>query len=269
MKAVKKPKAASPKRGAGKDPSTRAVVKALEALELLRGQAEWLPLQSIAAAIGLVKSSAYRILRSLESGGLVESAGGSYRIASQVGPLLPMPFLKTLGDAARDTMRELSMNYRESVALAFLFENHMEVVAMIDSPELISVGNVVGRILPPNSSSLGKSIMAFQTLDKREKLLRCYGLHRFTPNTIVDPVALSADYAAIQKRGYAIDNEENAIGGCCFGAPIREAGGMAYAALSVSFLKPRVPEGAALQQFLTRLKEGAKQIHEAVAKSQP
>ncbi|MDX2178982.1 MAG: IclR family transcriptional regulator [Bryobacteraceae bacterium] len=245
-----------------RDPSTRAVLKAFEALELVRCAENWLTLQEIADAVGLVKSSTYRLLRSLESTGLVESSGGAYRLTGHVGPLLPISSLKTLVGAAKEPMRDLSMSYRECVSLAYLFENHMEVVAMMDSPETVSVGNVVGRILPPNASSLGKSIMAFQTVEKREQLLRCYGLHRFTQHTIVDPLALSAELAVTAKRGYATDAEENAIGGCCFGVPLRQPNGLAFGAISVSFLKPRVPEGQGLEQFIAKLRGAAAAVEE-------
>ena len=50
------------------------------------------------------------------------------------------------------------------------FENRIEVVATVESPHLIRMGNTVGRILPPHASSLGKAVTAFQREEVRDRL---------------------------------------------------------------------------------------------------
>ncbi len=45
------------------------------------------------------------------------------------------------------------------------------------------MGNTPGGI-QPHASAIGKSIAAFQTEERREKLLRSYGIVRMTPRTI-------------------------------------------------------------------------------------
>src|SRR5574341_1041703 len=87
---------------------------------------------------------------------------------------------------AMPCMKELSREFRETVSLAFLFENHIEVVEVVESPQKVQMGNVVGGVIPPHASSLGKSITAHQPEGRREKLLRAYGICQFTPGTITD-----------------------------------------------------------------------------------
>ena len=137
-------------------------------------------------------------------------------------------------------MKQLNREFRETVSLAMRFENHVEVVATVESPQLIRMGNTVGRILPPHASSLGKAITAFQPEDRRESLLRSYGLHRFTDHTIVDEVELKRELERIRKAGYSLDAEESALEGCCFGAPIRGADGSVIGAISLSMPKMRL-----------------------------
>ena len=55
------------------------------------------------------------------------------------------------------------------------FDNRIEVVATLDSPQLIRMANTVGRILPPHASSLGKAITAHLPDDVVERLRRSYG----------------------------------------------------------------------------------------------
>ena len=136
-------------------------------------------------------------------------------------------------------MRHLSQEFGETITLALLFENHIEVVAVIDSPHRVNMINTVGGIIPPHASSLGKCITAFQADGRAQKLLRAFSLVRFTPNTIVDEAALSKELELVRARGYATDFEESTLGGCCLSAPILGKEGQAVAAISISMPKMR------------------------------
>ena len=89
--------------------------------------------------------------------------------------------------------------------MAALFENHVEVVAVFESKQLMRMTNTPGRILPPNASSLGKAVTAFQPAGIGEKLVRSYGTHRFTANTITDEIELREEFARIREQGFAED----------------------------------------------------------------
>jgi len=69
---------------------------------------------------------------------------------------------------------------------------------------------------------------------KREvnDLLLCYGLQRFTPNTITTPVEPKAELRAVVERGYSIDNEEVEDGVRCAGAAMLGHSGCPLAAIS-------------------------------------
>jgi IclR family acetate operon transcriptional repressor len=147
--------------------------------------------------------------------------------------------LKQVADASRPWMKNLSQEFRETISLAFLFENHIEVTAVIDSPHRVSMGNMVGSLIPPHASSLGKCIAAFQPDARRDMLLRSFGLVRFTPSTIVEEVTLNKELNLVRAQGYASDLEETTLGGCCLGAPIFGRDGNAVAAISISTPKMR------------------------------
>src|SRR5438309_446962 len=126
-----------------------------------------------------------------------------------------------------ERIRTLCMEFRETISMACLFDNHLEVIQVAESPQIIRMGNTVGRIVPPHASSLGKSVTAFLDEETREKLLRSYGTNPFTPHTIVDPLALRREFDQIRADGYALDREESTEGGVCFGAPVRQKQGKA------------------------------------------
>jgi DNA-binding IclR family transcriptional regulator len=246
----------------GKDPYlSRAAAKALEILTFLRDQEVPVGLNTIARQIGLTKASAFRLLQTLEvSGYLTMPATGLYQFVPEIGSVVPARLATQILTNATPHMRDVSRELRETVSLAVLFENRSEVVAVVESNEIIRMSNVVGHILPPNASSLGKVITAFQSHERREKLLRSFGVYRFTEHTITDPAILDREYQEIRNRGFARDREETVYGGNCFGVPIFSPSGNVLAAMSVSMPTMRLRDIQHENAVVTRLLCAAKEI---------
>jgi IclR family acetate operon transcriptional repressor len=59
-------------------------------------------------------------------------------------------------------------------------------------------------------------------------------LRQVSPRTIVTLPHLFEELAAIRRRGYAIDDEEHAVGVRCVAAPVFAASGEVVAAIGVS-----------------------------------
>ena len=244
---------------------SRAVSKALTTLQLLQTSSSPLALNEVAQQIGLSKTSAFRLLRTLEAEGcLTSDAWGRYRIAAEVQYTVPSQFLVRLLRVVMPLMRELSTQLRETVSLAALFDNRIEAIAVVESPETIRMSNVVGHILPPNASSLGKVICAFQNEERREKLLRSFGMYRFTPHTITDRGELNREYERVKAQRYAADYEESVADGCCFAVPIDGDDGQVAAAISVSLPKSRFRDAGHEKALREALEKVAAQINDAL-----
>ena len=154
---------------------SRAVSKALQALEFLRNEANSMSMNEIARRLQLSKTSAFRLLKTLEATGYVAQDGrGQYKLAPGIHAVTPTQWLGKLVRVAVPHLQALTNETTETVSLAALFENRIEVVAVIESPHVIRMSNVVGHVLPPNASSLGKAIIAFQPAIGRERLLRSF-----------------------------------------------------------------------------------------------
>ncbi len=240
---------------------SRAVGKALDALDFIGRSPQPATLNEISHILKLTKASAFRILHTLETlGYLSKSADSRYSAAS---PALVRAQTKLLHDMLRfgaEPLERLSLEFRETASMAVLFENHIEVLAVVESPQLIRMGNTVGRIVPPHASSLGKAITAFQPPETRDRLLRSYGAVPITPATITDEIALRAEYARVQKQGYAEDREESAAGGWCFAAPLLSASGSAFGAVSLSMPILRLPPPGQRAAILAAVKRTAAEI---------
>ncbi|TGW06337.1 IclR family transcriptional regulator, partial [Mesorhizobium sp. M2D.F.Ca.ET.145.01.1.1] len=53
-------------------------------------------------------------------------------------------------------------------------------------------------------------------------------------NTLVTLDQLRGEFPLIRERGFAVDNEESAIGGRCIGAPVYDETGRPLGAISIS-----------------------------------
>ncbi len=218
---------------------SRAIGNALRVLELFQQSSRPLALADVTQAVKLPKSSAFRILRTLEVAGYIQRVENERFVLARAAAAMANHQVNQVVEAARPMMRQLSQEFRETISLAFLFENRIEVAAVIDSPHRVSMGNEVGGLIPPHASSLGKCISAFQEDGLREKLFRSFGLVRFTPNTIVEEMALAKELELVRAQGFARDLEETTLGGCCLSAPIFDKQDRAVAAISISMPKMR------------------------------
>ena len=63
--------------------------------------------------------------------------------------------------------------------------------------------------------------------------------------------------------GYSLDAEESALEGCCFGAPIQDASGAVYAALSLSMPKSRMKPAALRPRVIAAVRRAADRISSA------
>ena len=239
---------------------SRAVGKALDALDWLAQAPAPITLNQATSELGLTKASTFRLLHTLEIlGYIAKGVDGRYLAVASRPTQIPARLLNQLIRESAPLLDQLALEFRETVGLAALFENHVEVVAVIESPQLVRMGNTLGRILPPHASSLGKAIAAFQTLPVRERLLRSYGTPVFTPNTVSDEMALRSEFEKVRECGYAEDREESNPGGCCFGAPILRSTGFAIAAVSLSMPRIRLTEDSQKQVILA-IKRTASEI---------
>jgi len=259
--ATRKSVESAKKSSGGSQYLSRAVSKSLKVLELLQSARSPMGLQEIARRIQLSKTSTFRLLRTLEAAGCLVSVGsGEYRLAPGIHSVVPTLWLARLLRVATVRMQELNNQLRETVSLAALFDNRVEVVAVIESPQIIRMSNVVGHILPPNASSLGKVIAAFQSHEQREKLLRSYGFWHFTEHSITDPAKIQDEFTRVLADKFATDREESVPDGICFGVPVFNSSGEVNVALSASVPKMRVRDREHEKAIVAALRATAENI---------
>lgn len=218
-----------------KDGPYESLRKALEVLELLAARSPR-GVTEIAAALGIQKSGASRLLKALSGWGYVvqDLKRGQY----QSGPrVLALAEHYGQGDqllkVAQPVMRELAISTRASIHLGLVVADRMLVAAKEPSPEQIQVQSRVGGAIVPHASALGKVLLAGLGEKERATFLKT-PLERFTERTIVEPRRLKKVIDVVRKRGYALEEGEEHPGVGCIGVPIRGRADRWIAGLSVS-----------------------------------
>jgi DNA-binding IclR family transcriptional regulator len=240
---------------------SRGVAKAFQILNFMHLRDKPITLNDMSAQVELTKSSCYRLLHTLQTLNLVtQRPDGHYVLERRSWGNSSTQVAEALLRESQSAARGLNEEFRETVSIAVLFTNHIEVIQTFESSKILRMANTVGRILPPHASSLGKAITAFQAEVTSRQLLVSYGLQPITCYSITDEVLLRQELDRVRAQGYAYEGEESTPDGCCFGAPIMLGAGAdryAAAAISISMPKSRVPEGSDREHMVQRLLEAA------------
>jgi IclR family pca regulon transcriptional regulator len=135
-------------------------------------------------------------------------------------------------------LRALRRTTDETVNMALLDRVEVVYVARVVSDHLVSLRLYVGSRLPAYASSLGRAILAFLPEDEVDLILADSRLERVTEHTIVEPRRLKAELRRIRNRGYAVNDQEIAIGLRGVAAPVLSASGRPIAAVNISIPRP-------------------------------
>jgi DNA-binding IclR family transcriptional regulator len=174
-----------------------ALLRAIAAAEGAEGTAP-----ELAATTGLNRATAWRILRTLELQGLVSYDPRSRRFAIGMGvvDLAQAAVPNTLLSRAHAVVRNLSLQTRETVALALMEETELRYVVEVQpstSDEPSWLGEGAG---PLHATSSGKIVLAWLGSEAAgpEPYLR------YTDSTIISTEQLEAELAVVRGRGYAL-----------------------------------------------------------------
>jgi DNA-binding IclR family transcriptional regulator len=221
----------------------RVLDRAVQVLHCFVEQGSRLSIDEIAQATGLPKSTAYRILVTLQRHGLLaRHAEDETFTLGAAAVLIGATAIRELDlpQRIRPHLEQLMEATGETAHLAILTQNHVIVVDKIDSPHPIRLVSSVGFRSPLHCTGVGKVLLAHLPAETVERLLHAYEWRRYTPNTITDPQHFAAELAKIRSQGYAVDWEEFNVGLRCVAAPLYDYTGAVVAAVSVSGPSSRI-----------------------------
>jgi DNA-binding IclR family transcriptional regulator len=239
-----------------------AVERALNILEAAAHRRDGLTNSEISRKLGIPKSSASYILRTLERRGYLrrEAATGRYRLGLKILSLGGDAQANLdIADVAIPFMRALVERIHMTVHLAVLDQGEAVYIEKVEAPGFFKVNTWVGRRMFLHSTSVGKCLLAWLPKHEVESLVKQQGLKKRTPKTITTVSKLLADLESVRSVGYALDDEENSLGARCLGAPVFDGTANVVAALGASGTLTQVDE-ASMPRIAEALKETARRI---------
>jgi IclR family acetate operon transcriptional repressor len=226
----------------------QSVERAFALLEALaEAGPEGMTLSSLARSLGVSKSTAYAILQTLLAGGFVADAGAGmsrrYRLGMALARLGDVVVSQiALRDVAMPVIRDLTAETGLTSRLAVLDEAYAIVIARVDAPQsTVRFTASLGKREHLHCSAVGKSMLAALPAVTVYEIVAAVGLPGKTPHTITDESVLQAELAVVARRGYAIDDEEDAEGVFCVGSAVFDHSAHCVGAVSVTGLKLELP----------------------------
>ncbi|TQR85249.1 IclR family transcriptional regulator [Mycobacterium hodleri] len=239
----------------------QSVDRALVVLEILARLGE-AGVTEIASELDVHKSTASRLLSSLEDRDLVEQLQdrGKYRLG--VGILRLANAVSGELDVVqqgRDICERLAADVGETVNVAVRRSRYVVNVDQARGPSAVGTHNWVGELTPLHATSSGKVLLASMPARMRRELLGAAPLTRFTDRTITSVDELERQLDAVADDEWVLSVGEFEAGLNAVAAPIRDHGGVAIAALSVSGPVYRLDE-ARMQEIGPKIASSAAEI---------
>ena len=200
-----------------------AVARTIGVLDLISSRRDLTSARQIAGELGLPKSSAYRILQSLQQTGAIEyeAESGSFRL----GPSIARIGIQALGglgvrQLARRFLEDLVDSTNETASLSVRFGDTRTYVDVVESPNILSARPPIGRPLPLLVGAPGRAL-SFPLADEEiHELLERTSLSSYTTNTPVSPEEVWEGIEEARARGYAVARDEVISGLATISAPV-------------------------------------------------
>lgn len=203
-------------------------------------------ISEISRELELPKSSVHEILVTLEKAAVVkrEASSGGFQLGIKLIELGNRArYNYPLNRVAAPHLEALREAFNETVNLTVLDQDEVFYADCYESTRTLKTFSTIGDRAPLYCTAVGKAILAFQPSQQIQRILEATRFERFTPNTIGDRAVLLDQLRETARRGYSVDDMEHEAGVRCVGAPVRNAEGRAFAAISVSGPAERVTPG--------------------------
>lgn len=221
-----------------------SVQRAIDILNLFDAQSPELGTTEISRAVHLHKSTTASLIYTLEANGYLAQNPETRKFRLGL-KLIERAFVMLDQVEVRKTayphLQTLRDKWNETVNLAILDGADVVYIERMLGTKTLGMRSEVGRRAPAHSTSLGKAILACLPHKQVEAYIHKYGLPPVTDKTITDPQKFLAELEKVREQGYAIDDEENEVGGRCIGVPVYDYTGQVVTAVSISAPASRLP----------------------------
>lgn len=206
------------------EPIVPAVDRALSILEYIGNSTEAVSIKQIATDLYLPKTSAFRIVKQLAVRGYLEEdiyTPGYFGLGFKLLTLSSViPKINDIRQIAHTDMNNLAVKSKQVVQLGILRDCNVTYIDQILPPNPVVFYSALFNVFPVNISAAGKILTAYAEPATKEYIINQSKFEQQTPNTVCNKKQFSDEVDRIQKIGFALDDEEFAIGIGCLAAPV-------------------------------------------------
>jgi IclR family transcriptional regulator, pca regulon regulatory protein len=249
-----------PRAGTGPD-FIEALARGLEVIAAFRPGRPVMTLAEVAAATDLARPTARRILLTLEELGYVRVVDRGYSLTPRVLEL-GVSYVRSMGlwEVARPHLERLVARTNESCSIAQLDGSDIVYVARVSVPKIVALAVQIGTRFPALPTSLGKVQLAALPPDELERVLAEPSRSGLVPRWQPDRAERDAVLREVRARGWALTDEQLALGIRSIAAPLRDGSGRVIAGVNVNCHAAETPVDYLLEHHLPLLLQTAGEI---------
>jgi len=212
-----------------------ALARGLDVIRAFEPNRPTMALSEVAAASGLARPTARRMLLTLEELGYVRVTQGGFALTPRVLEL-GMAYIgsTSIWEIVRPHMERLVSFTGESSSLAQLDGSDIVYVARVAVSKIITLAVTIGTRFPALQTSLGKVLLAELPPDELERVLTEPSRSGITPLWQPDAEERDRILNEVRMRGWALTDEHLARGIRSIAAPVRDSTDLVVAALNVT-----------------------------------
>jgi IclR family pca regulon transcriptional regulator len=235
-----------------------ALARGLDVIRAFQPGRPAMTLTAVAAAAGLARPTARRMLLTLQDLGYVRAASGGFELTPRVLDL-GMSYVLSMGlwDVARPHMETLVAQTRESSSIAQLDGSDIVYVARVAVPKIITLAVTIGTRFPAMQTSLGKVLLAALPLDQAERVLQESSRSGIAARWQPDAAERAAELRDVRARGWSLTDQQLALGIRSVAAPLRDGNGRVIAAMNVTVHAAETPVEVLTGRYLPLLLQTA------------
>lgn len=241
-------------------PARPSVERIAAALEIVADRG-WVSAAELASAMGVDRSTGWRLARSLEGVGWLDLDPGTRRYRLGL-PLFELGTraLDTLDvrDEARRVMTELVATTGESVDLAIRDGDSVVFIDKLDGTNEVRAFTRTGQRARLHAAAAGKVFLAAMGPDELGRYLGG-PLAPYTPATITTRDALAAEVAATREQGYAVNRGELFAEAGALAVPVVDERGTTVAALGLNIPLSRLTTDR-IRDLVTDLRDASTRL---------
>ena len=218
----------------------RTTLRTVQILKLVSKRPDGITLDEICEELELPKTSAYDIVTTLETLGMVHADWGqkkrytigltAYRIGINYTNNL------NIMNVMEPELKKFAHEIGKTVFFGVRSDCEVVYICKFEPENPIITTATVGSRIPMYCTSLGKAILAYSEPEILQQLLKRMDFVKRTERTITDPDRLMEELEQVREQGYALDAREMEEHAECVGAPVFGADGNLVGAVSVSTL---------------------------------